>query len=121
MRKKKAVVVDDFRSIREIVKKLLEIKEFEVFESANGEEAMKIFDGTRYDLLITDYDMPLMDGANLVKKLREMTQYTYIPVVMLTSSPEEKIQDKIKDLNIACYMQKPFDTNYFYSVIEKLT
>jgi two-component system chemotaxis response regulator CheY len=121
MRTKKVVIVDDFRSIREIVKNILEKKGFEVIESANGREAMKLFDGTSYALLITDYDMPLMDGASLVRKLRGMTQYTYIPVIMLTSSSEEKIHDKIKDLNIACFMKKPFDTNHFYSVIEKLT
>jgi two-component system, chemotaxis family, chemotaxis protein CheY len=118
---RKVIIVDDFKSIRDIVKKLLENKGYQVLESSNGEEALKMFDGTSYDLLITDYNMPGMSGADLVRKLRDMTQYMYIPVIMLTSSPRSKIDDYIRDLNIACFLQKPFETSHFYSVIEKLT
>ena len=121
MRKKKVVIVDDFKGIRDIIKKLLEKKGYEVYEAEDGREAIKLFDGTSFDLLITDYDMPNMDGALLVEEMREMSQYTYTPVIMLTSNSRNKINDKIKHLNIACFMEKPFETVHFYSVVEKLT
>jgi len=120
MIKKKIVVVDDFTGVRAIVKEALLKKGYNVLEAANGEEAMKFFDGTQVDLLITDYDMPEMDGAKLVTKLRDSSRYMFTPVIMLTGIRKERIEDKISKLNIACFLQKPFEIKHFYSVVERL-
>jgi DNA-binding response OmpR family regulator len=120
MIKKKIVVVDDFPGVRTIVKEALEKKGYLVLEATNGEEAMKYFDGTQVDLLITDYDMPEMDGAKLITKLRDSSRYIFTPVIMLTGVRKERIEEKIANLNIACFLQKPFDIKHFYSVVEKL-
>ena len=120
MIKKKIVVVDDFPGVRTIIKEALEKKGYIVMEASNGEEAMKFFNGTQVDLLITDYDMPEMDGAKLVTKLRDTSRYTFTPVIMLTGVRKDRIEDKISNLNIACFLQKPFEIKHFYSVIEKL-
>ena len=81
---------------------------------------MKYFDGTQVDLLITDYDMPEMDGAKLITKLRETSRYMFTPVIMLSGVRKERIEDKISNLNIACFLQKPFDIKHFYTVVERL-
>jgi len=118
--KKKVVVVDDFRGVRTIVKEALEKKGYQVLEATNGEEAMKYFNGTQIDLLITDYDMPDMDGATLIEKIRGTIRYMYTPVIMLSGVRKERIESKISHLNIACFIQKPFDIKHFYSVVERL-
>jgi DNA-binding response OmpR family regulator len=117
---KKIVIVDDFTGVRAIVKEALEKKGYQVFEAINGEEALKYFDGTQVDLLITDIDMPELDGAGLIKKIRKMTTYMYTPVIVLSGIRKEKIEEKINGLHVACLIQKPFDIKHFYSVVEKL-
>jgi two-component system, chemotaxis family, chemotaxis protein CheY len=120
MVKKKIVIVDDFKGIRAIVKEALEKKGYEVLEAENGEQAMKYFNGTQVDLLITDYDMPEMDGAKLIEKLRDSSRYMFTPVIMLSGVRKERIESKISHLNIACFIQKPFDIKHFYTVIDRL-
>ncbi len=121
MKQKKIVIVDDFTGIRSIVRETLVKRGFEILEASSGEEALKYFDGTQVDLLITDFDMPEMNGAQLVSRIREMTRYTYTPVIVLSGIKKERVEDQLTDLNIACYLQKPFEIKHFYSVIERLT
>ena len=120
MKQKKIVIVDDFTGIRSIVRETLIKKGYEVLEASSGQEAMKFFDGTQVDLLITDFDMPDMDGAQLVTKVRNMTRYLFTPVIILSGVKKERVEDRIKDLNVAAYIQKPFEITHFYSVIERL-
>ena len=119
-RQKKIVIVDDFTGVRAIVKEALEKKGYFVNTATNGEEALKYFDGTHIDLLITDFDMPELDGAGLISKIRSMTQYIFTPVIVLSGIRKERVEERITGLHVACLIQKPFDIKHFYSVVEKL-
>jgi two-component system chemotaxis response regulator CheY len=120
IKQKRIVIVEDFTGIRIIVKEALTKKGYIILEASNGDEALKFFDGTQVDLLITDYDMPDMNGAKLIKRIRNMTRYIYTPVIMLSGIRKEKIEKEIDGLNVACFLQKPFEIKHFYSVVEKL-
>lgn len=120
MKQKKIVIVDDFTGIRSIVRETLVKKGYQVLEASSGQEAMKFFDGTQIDLLITDFDMPDMDGAQLSTKVRNMTRYLFTPIIILSGVKKERVEDRLKDLNIAAYIQKPFEITHFYSVIQRL-
>ncbi|MBN1951903.1 MAG: response regulator [Bacteroidales bacterium] len=120
-KQKKIVVVDDFTSIRSIIRETLVKKGFLVLEASSGEEALKYFDGTQVDLLITDFDMPDMNGAQLIGRVREMTRYMFTPVVIVSGIKRDRVQDQLEDLNIAAYLQKPFEITHFYKVVERLT
>jgi two-component system chemotaxis response regulator CheY len=120
IKKKKIVIVDDFSGVRSIVKETLEKKGYQVLDASNGDDALKFFDGTQIDLVITDFDMPDMNGAQLVEKIRGMTRYTYTPVVILSGIRKERVDEQLKGLNVACFLQKPFEIKHFYSVIERL-
>jgi two-component system, chemotaxis family, chemotaxis protein CheY len=119
-KQKKIVIVDDFTGVRAIVKEALEKKGYFVNTATNGEEALKYFDGSHIDLLITDFDMPELDGAGLISKIRGMTQYIFTPVIVLSGIRKERVEEKISGLHVACLIQKPFDIKHFYSVVEKL-
>lgn len=119
-KKKKIIIVDDFSGVRSIVRESLTRRGYEVLEADNAEDALKFFNGTQVDLLITDFDMPDMNGAELVTRIRGMSRYIYTPVVILSGVRRERIEDKIADLNIAAYVQKPFEVKQFYSIIERL-
>jgi CheY-like chemotaxis protein len=117
---RKIIIVDDFTGVRSIVKESLEKRGYEVFECDSAAEALKLFNGTQIDLLITDYDMPDMNGAELVRKIRTMSRYLFTPVIILSGVRKERIQDQLSDLNVAAYIQKPFEIKHFYTVIERL-
>ena len=91
-----------------------------VVEAVDGKEALKYFDGTQVDLLITDFDMPEMNGAKLISRIRQMSKYTYTPVILLTGIKRERFEEEISDLNIACILQKPFEIKHFYTVVDRL-
>ena len=118
---KKIVIVDDFTGVRSIVRETLEKKGFTVLEASSGDEALKFFDGTQVDLLITDFDMPDMNGAQLISKIREMTRYMFTPIIVLSGIKKERVEDQLVDLNVAAYLQKPFEIKHFYTVVERLT
>jgi two-component system chemotaxis response regulator CheY len=119
-RKKKIIIVDDFSGVRSIVKESLTRRGYEVLEADNAEDALKFFNGTQVDLLITDFDMPDMNGAELVTRVRSLSRYMYTPVIILSGVRKERIEEKIADLNIAAYVQKPFEVKQFYSIVERL-
>jgi DNA-binding response OmpR family regulator len=118
--KKKIVIVDDFTGVRSIIRESLERRGYQVLEADNAAEALRFFDGTQVDLLITDFDMPDMNGADLVKEIRRMIRYIYTPVIILSGISRERVEDKIEGLNIAAYIQKPFEVKQFYTIIERL-
>lgn len=120
IKQKKIVIVDDFSGIRSIVRETLVKKGYQVLEASSGQEALKFFNGTQVDLLITDFDMPDMNGAQLVAKVSDMTRYLFTPVIILSGVKKERVEDKLRDLNIAAYIQKPFEITHFYSVVERL-
>lgn len=120
IKQKKIVIVDDFSGIRSIVRETLVKKGYQVLEASSGQEALKFFNGTQIDLLITDFDMPDMNGAQLVAKVRDMTRYLFTPVIILSGVKKERVENKLRDLNIAAYIQKPFEITHFYSVVERL-
>ena len=116
---KTVVIVDDFKSIRNVVRKTLERKGFNVLEAIDGEDALKYFDGTEIDLLISDYDMPNLNGAGLVKEVRKNNKYKDIPIFMLTSRKQEQKQHEVEGMNISQWIKKPFDIFSFYKEIEE--
>jgi CheY-like chemotaxis protein len=118
--KRKIIIVDDFSGVRSIVRESLTRRGYEVLEADNAADALKFFNGTQVDLLITDFDMPDMNGAELVHRIRNMSRYTYTPVVILSGVRKERIEEKIADLNIAAYVQKPFEVKQFYTIVERL-
>jgi two-component system, chemotaxis family, chemotaxis protein CheY len=116
---KRIVVAEDFNVSRKIIVSTLAKEGFTVMEAADGTEALELFDGRPVDLLITDFNMPNMDGAELIHKVRALSDYKYMPILLLTTEVrQEKIQHAI-DGNITAHIKKPFDTAEFLKVVKK--
>lgn len=116
---KTIVIVDDFENTRKVVEYSLKEIEHKSLMAENGEEALKLFDGQELDLLITDLNMPKMDGIELVKRVRQMDKYKFIPIIMLTT---ERNPDKIKqadEVKVTTWVQKPFDFERFLKIVKK--
>lgn len=120
MLKKKVLIVDDFENTRWIVQQILQKEEeLEVFAAANGKEALQFFSGEQIDLLITDLNMPEMDGIELVQKVRATEKYRYIPIIMLTTERNPEKKQKALDIKVTTWIQKPFEQGQFRKIVRK--
>ncbi|MEO7990665.1 MAG: response regulator [Chryseolinea sp.] len=116
---KRIVVAEDFNVSRKIIVSTLAKEGYTVLEAADGVEATNLFDGRPVDLLITDFNMPNMNGAELIEKVRSLTTYEYMPILLLTTEVrQEKIQ-KALDGNITATIKKPFQTEDFLKIVKK--
>lgn len=117
--KKQIVVADDFSNTRWVIQFTLNELKADILDAENGEDALKYFDGRKIDLLITDYNMPGMDGIDLVRKVREIPDYIHIPILMLTTERNPKVKQEAQDVKVTGWIQKPFKQDHFLKVVKK--
>ncbi|MDM8559206.1 response regulator [Candidatus Parabeggiatoa sp. HSG14] len=114
------LITDDSVSIRQMLKLTLNDANYEVTEAENGSQALKLAKIHQYDLIITDVNMPVLDGLSLVRELRALPDYQFKPILLLTteSDPEKK---KIARLSGATgWIIKPFDPDKLLAAIRKV-
>ena len=85
----------------------------------NGVEALKYFDGRDIDLLITDLNMPEMNGIELVKEVRELSKYSFIPIIMLTTERNPEKRQMAEDVKVTTWIQKPFEQERFVKIVAR--
>src|SRR5699024_5975094 len=111
------LIADDEKEIRNLLKKYLERELYKVDVAVNGEEALRLFDKNKYNLLILDLMMPKVDGIEVCRRLRNKTN---IPILMLTAKDQEV--DKVLGLGIGAddYITKPFSINEVIARVKSL-
>jgi two-component system chemotaxis response regulator CheY len=118
--KKRIIVVEDFNTSRQIIKRTLEGMGCQVDDAADGREALKFFDGSSIDLVITDYNMPYMDGASLVEYIRSKDEYKYIPILVLSTETNAEKQQKAREARITGWIRKPFEVADFKNQVQRV-
>lgn len=114
----KILVVDDESRMRKLVKDFLSKKGYEVFEAANGEEAIDLFvDHKDIALLILDVMMPKMDGWQVCREIRKLSQ---VPIVMLTAKSDEKDELLGFELGVDEYITKPFSPKILVARVDAI-
>jgi CheY-like chemotaxis protein len=116
----KILIVDDDPDIRLLLDFNLSKDGYEVLEATNGAEALDITREHVVNLVITDLSMPIMDGYELIKNLRESPDTSGIPVLMLTAREEERVSRAGMANPLDDYLPKPFSTVDLQEKIEKL-
>jgi len=107
---KNILIVDDSSTSRMIIKRCLEISGFldcSYYYANNGLEALDIIHSKNIDLIITDVNMPKMDGKNLVRKLKSDNKTDHIPIIVTTSLGDSLIEDEFKNLGVSWVIKKP--------------
>jgi len=108
--KKKVLVVDDSKAIRQIERKYLEEMGFEVLEAQNGEEALKVVqEHPDISLILLDWHMPVMNGYEFLVKLRSNPEWRDIKVMMVTTENQQKSVIDAIMAGANEYLMKPFD------------
>jgi len=104
-----AIVVDDSRAIRMILSRTLRELGFQVREAGNGIDALAVLgDGPRADLVMADWNMPVMDGLELLRKIRASPAFATVPVVMVTTEAEIDQMTTALQAGATEYIMKPF-------------
>lgn len=114
------MTVDDSTSIRQMVGFTLKREGFEVVEAVDGKDAVSQLDSTTIDMMITDLNMPNMDGIELIKQVRNKPQYKFIPIVMLTTESQEDKKQAGKAAGATGWIVKPFKPDQLLTVIKKV-
>jgi two-component system, chemotaxis family, chemotaxis protein CheY len=118
---KTVLVVDDSASMRALVTATLRGAGFNPVEAGNGQEALvAIKTISVLDLVITDLNMPVMDGITFVQKVRQLAAFKYTPVLLLTTETRVEQKDKAKAAGATGWLTKPFDPERLLAVIQRV-
>jgi two-component system, chemotaxis family, chemotaxis protein CheY len=105
------LIVDDSQVMRSLVKRVVSLSGFEfgnIFEAGDGEDALKALDENWIDIVLTDLNMPVMDGIEFLKRIKSSEDFKNIPVIIVSTEGRcDKIQE-IMDLGAAGFISKPF-------------
>lgn len=114
---KKILLVDDEIEVCKVIREYLEKKKFQVYEAHNGKEALEAIKKIVPDLIILDVLMPVMDGFEVLQKVKRNKSYADIPVIMLTVRSEPEHLNKGISLQADFYLPKPFQLGNLMSFI----
>ncbi|MBN2533259.1 MAG: response regulator [Spirochaetales bacterium] len=118
----KFLIVDDSRIMRNIIKNiinLLKIKDVEYREASDGIEAYKILEEDNIDILFLDWNMPHLNGLDLVRKLRSIGKFTNLPIIMITSEAAKyNVIEAVKE-GVDDYIVKPIREDTFLKKLKK--
>jgi two-component system, chemotaxis family, chemotaxis protein CheY len=117
---KKTLVVDDSASIRQLITIALEDAGISVVSAGNGKEALGKLNAEKFDLIITDLNMPEMDGIELIRDVRGIPEYRFAPIIMLTTEAQEEIKKQGKAAGATGWIVKPFSSEQLLSVVRKV-
>lgn len=116
----KILSVDDSRSIRELVKAVLEKEGHDVAVAEDGVDALQVARDDHFDLILTDINMPNMSGISFVSKLRRVEGYEKTPVVMITTESSDFKKNKARAMGANGWLQKPFDADRLITAVNRL-
>ncbi len=117
---KTILAVDDSASIRQMVSFTLKGAGYEVIEAVDGQDALEKANQHNINLVLTDINMPRMDGLKLLELLRNLANYKNVPILMLTTESDSTMKAKGKEAGATGWLVKPFDPNRLLEVIKKV-
>lgn len=117
---KTILVVDDSFSLRQALLIALRSVGHEVIEACDGKEALTKLDGRKIHLIISDVNMPNMDGISFVKAAKALPEYRFTPIIMLTTESEEKKILEGKAAGVRAWIVKPFQPPALLDAVDKL-
>ncbi len=117
---KTIMIVDDSASIRQAVSQALKAAGYDVIECLDGEDALGKLTGQKIHLIISDVNMPNMDGISFVKAVKQMPDYKFTPVIMLTTESVEGKRREGQSAGVKAWVVKPFKPEQALRAVEKL-
>lgn len=117
---KTIMVVDDSASLRQVVSIALKGAGYNVIEACDGKDALTKLAGTKVNLVISDVNMPNMDGITLLKEIRNRPELRFTPVIMLTTESQEAKKQEGRNAGAKAWVVKPFQPAQMLDAVAKL-
>jgi two-component system, chemotaxis family, chemotaxis protein CheY len=114
------LAVDDSASMRQMVRYTLEGAGYNVVQAADGVEALDFAKGSGVDLVLTDVNMPRMDGITLVRELRSLPSYKFTPMLVLTTESGQETKQRGKQAGATGWIVKPFNPDQLLATIARV-
>lgn len=111
-------IVDDQPSLRKMLRFALSIQGFEVLEVENGDDALAVIASRHVGMLITDWQMPNMDGLELVRCLRKTHDYADLPVIIISCREDLEARAEARSLGVISWLKKPFRIAELQAMVE---
>lgn len=116
----KILISDDSVAMRQMLKFTLLDANYDVTETRNGLQALELAKIHQFDLIISDVNMPLLDGLSLVRELRALPKYQFKPILLLTTETDPKKKKTAKAVGATGWIIKPFDPDKLLAAIRKV-
>lgn len=117
---KRILSVDDSASMRQMVKLTLAGAGYDIVEAADGNEALTLAKGQSVHMVVTDLNMPVMDGLSLIRELRKLPAYKGVPIVFLTTESDDDKKRLAKEAGATGWITKPFQQEQLLAVVRKV-
>jgi len=117
---KTILIVDDSASIRQVVSITLKAAGYDVIEAVDGKDGLAKLDGKKIHLIISDVNMPNMDGISMVKEIKKMPSYKFTPIVMLTTEGSDDKKQQGKSAGAKAWIVKPFQPAQMLQAVSML-
>lgn len=117
---KTVLIVDDSASMRQVVSIALTGAGYDVLQADDGASALKLLDGRKIHLIISDVNMPKMDGITLVKEVKKNSAYKFTPIIMLTTEGQEAKKQEGQRAGAKAWVVKPFKPDQMLAAVSKL-
>lgn len=117
---KRVLTVDDSASVRQMVGFTLRNAGYEVVEAVDGKDGLDKVGGAKFDLIVTDLNMPNMDGIQLIAGVRKLPGHSFTPILMLTTESQAEKKDAGRKAGATGWIVKPFNAEQLIAVVQKL-
>jgi len=117
---KTILIVDDSASMRRVVGIALKGAGYEVLEGCDGKDALSKLTGQKVHMIISDVNMPVMDGITFLKTVKQMVAYKFTPVIMLTNEASDAMKQQGQASGAKAWMVKPFQPAQMLTAVSKL-
>lgn len=117
---KKVLAVDDSATMRQLVKMTLTRSGYDVLEAEDGAKALQKATADIFDLVLSDINMPVMTGIELLRSLRKLAQYKFTPIVLVTTESQVEKKQEGKAAGATGWIVKPFEPEQLLAVVTKV-
>ncbi|HUA54761.1 MAG TPA: response regulator [Candidatus Sulfotelmatobacter sp.] len=117
---KRVLTVDDSKTMRDMVSFTLKQAGYEVLEAGDGSQALSVLGNGRVDCIITDLNMPVMDGLQLIRSVRANPSHKGTPILMLTTEADDTKKSAGREAGATGWLVKPFDPEKLVQTVRKV-
>lgn len=117
---KRVMTVDDSATVRQVLKMVLTEAGYHVVEAHDGQDALEKLSMHPVDMLVTDLNMPRVDGIDLIRSVRRQPGYRFMPIIMLTSESQPELKQAGKAAGASGWVTKPFRSEQLLAVVKMI-